>query len=496
MLRRALAAFVTTMVVVTALLPVSATAATTTTNIAASLPDLLQLAQVDAAHPYDRGRFEHWIDADSDGCNTRYEVLLEESTTPVSVGSGCALTGGTWVSPYDGFASRETSRIQIDHVVALAEAWRSGAWAWTDEQRRAFANDLDVTYALTAASDVSNQTKADKDPARWLPTNAAYVCEYVTSWALVKYRWSLSVDAEELATLRRELSGPCGSTAVELPTVMIPAGAPLEPNPPTAGGEVTGFPAGGTRLAGASRYETAIQVARRYAPGVPAVFVATGANFPDALSAAAAAAYLGGPLLLTPSNTLAPTVRDEIVRLRPKKIYIAGDHGAIDRAVGAALETIAPVQRLGGLSRYETGNSIVQTVFRSATHAFIATGRTFPDALAASGAAGATSAPVILVDGMKSAVPAESVALLSKLGVREVTVVGGTGAVSSAIEAQLSRKYATTRIGGASRYETAAKINDAHFAPGAAPVAFVATGLNFPDALAGAALAGRMKSPV
>ncbi|MDR7189834.1 hypothetical protein J2Y46_002660 [Microbacterium sp. BE35] len=177
---------------------------------------------------YNRDRFEHWIDADGDGCNTRYEVLIDESTTPVTVGSGCSLTGGTWVSPYDGVTATTPAGIEIDHVVALAEAWRSGAFAWTDDQRRTFANDLDVPYALTAASTVSNQSKGDKDPAEWLPTNTSFTCEYVTSWALVKYRWSLAVDPAEYAALTNLLSGDCGAASITLPTVM-----PITPPAPS-----------------------------------------------------------------------------------------------------------------------------------------------------------------------------------------------------------------------------------------------------------------------
>ncbi|MFD5215763.1 cell wall-binding repeat-containing protein [Microbacterium sp. NPDC058345] len=496
MLRRALAASATTAVVLSLLIATPAVSAATTT--AADLVGLLRTAPADTTHEYDRAAFDHWVDADADGCNTRYEVLIAESTTPVIVGAGCSLAGGTWVSPYDGYATTDPSEIQIDHVVALAEAWRSGAWAWTDDQRRAFANDVDVAYALTAASGTSNQAKSDKDPGRWLPTNAAYTCEYVISWALVKHRWSLTVDQEEFAALQSALSGECGKTPVELPEVQVPSAGPVVPSEPmpAPGGQVTPFPAGSTRLAGVSRYETAIAVSRRYSPGVPALFVATGADFPDALSAAAAAARLGGPLLLTPPTSLAPAVRDEIRRLRPAKIYIAGAHGAVDGRVETTLRSIAPVRRLGGPSRYDTGAAIVKAIFPSARHAFIATGRTFPDALAASGAAGATAAPVVLVDGAQKSLPLSTEALLSNLGVRSVTIVGGTGAVSTRIETQLKRKYATSRIGGASRYETAANINNRYFAPGAAPAAFVATGLNFPDALAGAALAGRLKSPV
>lgn len=256
------------------------------------------------------------------------------------------------------------------------------------------------------------------------------------------------------------------------------------------------FPAGVSRLSGIDRYETAIAVAKKYAPGTDAVFVATGANFPDALSAAAAAARLGAPLLLTPGSALPAAVRTEIARLNPATIFIAGSEGAVSAAVERALATIAPVERLGGASRYETGDALVRRAFPAATHAFIATGRTFPDALAATGAAGASSAPVILVDGNLNALPAQTRDLLTALGVSAVTVVGGTGAVSAGIAAELANTYDVQRLGGAGRFDTAALINDSFFAPGSAAAAFLATGQNFPDALAGAALAGRTKSPV
>ena len=464
----------------------------TSAATAADVLPLLKVQSIDTAHSYDRAAFRHWTDADSDGCNTRYEVLIEESTTPVSVAPSCTLTGGTWVSPYDGVTATSPAGIEIDHVVALAEAWRSGAWAWNAQQREEFANDLGVPYALTAASTVSNQSKADKDPARWMPSNGSYVCEYATSWALVKYRWSLSVDEAELAALRDILSGDCGATPVALPTVMI---APSTSTPEPAPAPIT-FPAGTSRLAGADRYATAIAVSKKYAPGVDSVFVATGANFPDALSAAAAAAHRNGPLLLTPTAALPSAVRDAIVRLQPKKIVIAGSASVVSESVRASLAAIAPVTRLGGASRYETGQRIVEATFDSAQHAFIATGRGFPDALAATGAAGKSSAPVVLVDGKLASAPEATIAMLDRLGVTSVTIVGGADVVSAGIEAQLRARYATMRIAGGNRYSTAASINNHFFAPGSAPAALLATGLNFPDALAGAALAGRIGSPV
>ena len=494
--KRALLAVSTAIALTVSLLgaPASAAVASNSTSAAtaADVLPLLKVQSIDTAHSYDRAAFRHWTDADSDGCNTRYEVLIEESTTPVSVAPPCALTGGTWVSPYDGATATSPAGIEIDHVVALAEAWRSGAWAWNAQQREEFANDLGVPYALTAASTVSNQSKADKDPARWMPSNGSYACEYATSWALVKYRWSLSVDEAELATLRDILSGDCGATPVALPTVMI---APSTSTPEPSPAPIT-FPAGTSRLAGADRYATAIAVSKKYAPGVDSVFVATGTNFPDALSAAAAAAHRNGPLLLTPTAALPSAVRDAIVRLQPKRIVIAGSAAVVSESVRASLATIAPVTRLGGVSRYETGQRIVEATFGSARHAFIATGRGFPDALAATGAAGKSSAPVVLVDGKLASAPHATIAMLDRLGVTSVTIVGGVGVVSAGIEAQLRSRYATVRIAGENRYSTAASINNHFFGPGSAPAALLATGLNFPDALAGAALAGRVGSPV
>ncbi|QJW35326.1 cell wall-binding repeat-containing protein [Cellulosimicrobium protaetiae] len=465
------------------------------TVTAADLPGLIAVAAETTSPAYDRERFEHWIDADGDGCNTRYEVLVAEAVTPPAVSGSCTLTGGSWVSVYDGFTTTSIEDLQVDHVVALAEAWRSGASAWTDEQRRAFANDLDVPYALAAVSGASNQAKSDHDPAEWQPTDVGNRCEYVTAWALVKYRWSLTVDQQEKDALTSALSGGCGAQAVTLPDTMITA----VPNVPVDPGQtvIAPFADGTTRLSGSTRYETALQASKRYAAGVPAVFVATGSNFPDALSAASAAARVGGPLLLTTPGSLPAAVQNEIVRLAPKKIYVVGGRGAVSDTVLATLRGIAPTTRLGGASRYETGLGIVDATFPTSAHAIIATGRSFPDALAATGAAGARQAPVILVDGLQPRVSPATLSTLHRLGVTSVAIAGGSGAVSGGIADQLRADgIAVSRYGGASRYDTAALVNQAYFPPGSTTTMFLATGTDFPDALAGAALAGRLAAPL
>jgi hypothetical protein len=91
---------------------------------------------------YVRAKFKHWIDADGDGCSTRQEVLKQEAVTAPVQGPGCALSGGSWVSAYDGATTGDARQFDIDHLVPLAEAWDSGASAWTSKEREAYANDL------------------------------------------------------------------------------------------------------------------------------------------------------------------------------------------------------------------------------------------------------------------------------------------------------------------------------------------------------------------
>lgn len=178
------------------------------------------LAELSVAPPsdarYERAGFEHWIDADGDGCDTRHEVLIAESVTPVGVGAGCALTGGRWVSPYDGATTRAPAGLDVDHVVPLAEAWRSGAWAWSDDRRRAFANDLEVPSALVAVTRRANRAKADRDPATWLPPDAGYSCRYLGDWVRVKHRWRLAVDQLEHDAIERGLAS-CEQEGLPVP---------------------------------------------------------------------------------------------------------------------------------------------------------------------------------------------------------------------------------------------------------------------------------------
>ncbi|MEU2624617.1 HNH endonuclease family protein [Streptomyces sp. NPDC007157] len=155
---------------------------------------------------YSRDKFRHWTDADKNGCNTRAEVLLEEAVTAPEVGAKCALTGGSWYSPYDDRYLDSASKLDVDHLVPLAEAWDSGASAWTAKQREAYANDLDDPRALIAVSAASNRSKADRDPTEWLPPYAGYWCTYVTDWVADKTRYQLTIDPAEQTALTARLA--------------------------------------------------------------------------------------------------------------------------------------------------------------------------------------------------------------------------------------------------------------------------------------------------
>lgn len=165
-------------------------------------------------HPtgYKRSLFPHWKDIDGDGCDARQQVLKRDSTTLPQVDYPCHVVAGDWFSPYDGVTWTDPSRIDIDHVVALKEAWDSGAWAWTTARRRLYANDTSDRRTLLAVTDTVNQSKGDKDPSNWLPPRASYVCTYISNWIAIKARWGLSMDSSEFGRLRNLLRGGCAGT--------------------------------------------------------------------------------------------------------------------------------------------------------------------------------------------------------------------------------------------------------------------------------------------
>lgn len=160
----------------------------------------LDIEDEPARRGYKRTKFPHWSDLDGDGCDTRDQVLIDESEEG-SV-DGCEVEGGEWFSIYDGKTVASPSDLDIDHVVALGEAWDSGASAWKTVRRERFANDLGYDDSLIAVTGSSNRSKSDKDPAEWIPPEKFSWCRFATAWVTVKVRWGLASDDAEIDGLR------------------------------------------------------------------------------------------------------------------------------------------------------------------------------------------------------------------------------------------------------------------------------------------------------
>lgn len=254
------------------------------------------------------------------------------------------------------------------------------------------------------------------------------------------------------------------------------------------------------RFFGPTRYDTGVALSRDMT-SAPAVVIATGRDFPDALAGVPLAHALHAPVLLTPPDALPASVAAEVRRLGAKTAYVLGSTKAVSATVDEQLETqghVTNVVRLEGANRYETAAAVARRLRQvlggaPLRTAFVATGRNFPDALAASVVAARLGAPILLTE--QGYVPPATKAALSSIGATGTVVLGSPSVVSQAALAQLPRPL---RIGGADRYETAGRIVrygfDRHAFGGDSLV--FAIGNDFPDAMGAGALAARRGVPL
>lgn len=134
-------------------------------------------------------------------------MLIAESTVTVTLSSDrCDVVAGRWVDAYTGAVITDPSTIDIDHMVPLADAHRSGGARWTTTVKRSYANDLELDVALIAVSASANRSKGDRSPDEWKPPAATAWCGYATWWVEVKYRWTLTVTSSEKSALQDMLS--------------------------------------------------------------------------------------------------------------------------------------------------------------------------------------------------------------------------------------------------------------------------------------------------
>ncbi len=157
---------------------------------------------------YNRDRdYPTWEDWDSDCQNNRHEVLISEyidddQNHPLVLSSdGCYVDSGKWFDPYDDIYYFNSSEVQIDHVVALFEAHKSGVWSFPDKRKRSFANNIDFDDLLIAVGGSSNSKKGSSDPASWMPSNISYACDYLNKWLNIKSEFRLGVDGDERASI-------------------------------------------------------------------------------------------------------------------------------------------------------------------------------------------------------------------------------------------------------------------------------------------------------
>lgn len=252
------------------------------------------------------------------------------------------------------------------------------------------------------------------------------------------------------------------------------------------------------RISGPNRYGTSEAIARKWSGPVDVVYVVSGENYPDALSAGARAGRAEAPVVLVHPNRVPTETKRALQHLSPAKIVIVGGDSAVAPNVSRALARYAStgeVRRIAGSNRYRTNARLFRGYAPGANRVYLASGENFPDALAVAALAGHEGAPLLLTkrDTLDSSVAAR----LEALGAKEVVVIGDVAAVSTAVarEAASHTGRATfTRIAGENRYETAAKVAD-RFGSGV-DTAYVASGLNYPDALVGAALAARAGGPM
>ncbi len=159
---------------------------------------------------YLRKQWKHWTDADGDCQDTRQEVLIEESEISVTFKSSedCKVKSGRWTDPYTGDVFTDPGKLDVDHMVPLQNAQRSGGWQWTKQRREEYANDLDHPEHLIAVTASENRSKGAQGPETWKPSSSTYHCQYARDWEAIKQRWGLEMSTAEAEAVEA-MKGTC-----------------------------------------------------------------------------------------------------------------------------------------------------------------------------------------------------------------------------------------------------------------------------------------------
>ena len=187
---------------------------------------------------YDRGEWRHWIDEDRDCQDTRQEALIEESVSPIEYKDTdqCRVASGEWNGPYTGERFTDPSALDVDHMVPLGNAHRSGGWAWSEGSKRLYANNLSYEGHLIAVQNSANRAKGADGPEEWRPPDRGYWCQYATDWITIKNTWKLTAtdaEADALAEMLNTCTPQMALTTVESEQLQPPT--PTSVGTPTSG---------------------------------------------------------------------------------------------------------------------------------------------------------------------------------------------------------------------------------------------------------------------
>ncbi|WP_350342414.1 cell wall-binding repeat-containing protein [Proteinivorax tanatarense] len=252
------------------------------------------------------------------------------------------------------------------------------------------------------------------------------------------------------------------------------------------------------RISGPCRYTTAVEVSKEGWPlGADIAVLASGEDFPDALAGAPLAYQMNAPILLTGKDSLHDATKQELKRLGVNHIYILGGENAVSSTVDKQLKSLGyQVTILSGRDRYETAIEIGNELRKENQEdtIILATGNNYPDALSIAPVAAKKSVPILFTP--KDHLRDTTNEAIAKWDVKNVVIVGGENAVSKSVVTQLENEGVTiNRISGADRYETSLEIAK-EFDTGYYNGVVVATGEDFPDALASSVLAAQTGKPI
>ncbi|ODA39073.1 N-acetylmuramoyl-L-alanine amidase [Desulfosporosinus sp. BG] len=245
------------------------------------------------------------------------------------------------------------------------------------------------------------------------------------------------------------------------------------------------------RIAGQDRVETALKISQKGWDSAQTVILCEYSDYPDSIASTPFAVSLDAPILLTAGNSIDPRVLQELQRLKPQKVILLGGIACLQPSIEKELDNSSlKWERIGGIDRYET--SVLLAKRLSSDSLILANGDNFPDALSAATYAGIKQIPIVLTS---TTLPDSVIQYYQEAGPKHLIVIGGEVVVPS-IELTKNKFSVETRLGGQDRYQTNAKVVTYMKGTYKSNDLFLASGITFPDAVAGTVLASKVEAPL